>query len=98
MGHVAVPELSHARRHEPGPQGTWRSQSCREPWWRELEPQDTWQSQSYPVTGDGSRGHGARGGLGATVGTGGGSCRHEVRGGSGAALCQETGAVRQVGI
>jgi hypothetical protein len=43
------------------------------------------------VLGDGSRGHGARGGHRAVTGPGGGSWSHEARGGSGAALCQEMG-------
>jgi hypothetical protein len=29
--HAAVLELSHAQRREPGPQGMWRSRSCRGP-------------------------------------------------------------------
>jgi hypothetical protein len=37
-GHVAALKLSCARRRELGPRGTWRSRSCRGPWWRELKP------------------------------------------------------------
>jgi hypothetical protein len=50
------------------------------------------------VPGDGSRGHGARGGPGATVDPGGGSWSHEAHGGSGAALCRETRAVGHTGM
>jgi hypothetical protein len=50
------------------------------------------------VTGNGSRGHGARGCLRAAAGPSGGSWSHEARGGFEAALCQETGAVRHAGM
>jgi hypothetical protein len=43
------------------------------------------------VLGDGSQGHGARGGPRAVAGPGGGSWSHESRGGPGAVLCHETG-------
>jgi hypothetical protein len=55
-------------------------------------PRGTWRSRSCAVPGDGSRGHGARGGPGAATGPGGGSWSHEAHGGPGAVLCQETGA------
>jgi hypothetical protein len=80
--HVTVLELSCARRRKPRPRGTWRSRSYRGPWWQELEPQGTCWSRSCPVLGDGSRGHGARDGLGAAAGLGGRRWSHEARDGS----------------
>jgi hypothetical protein len=52
------------------------------------------------VLGDGSRGHGARGGTGAAPGPGGRSWSHEAHGSSRAALCQETGVdtMRHLGM
>jgi hypothetical protein len=50
------------------------------------------------VPGDGSRGHGARGGPGATAGPGGGSWSYEACGGSGAVLCQEMRAMGHMGM
>jgi hypothetical protein len=50
------------------------------------------------VPGDGSRGHGARGGPRAAAGPGGGRWSYEARGGSGAALCQEMGAAGHAGM
>jgi hypothetical protein len=61
-GHMVVPELSCARRWEPGPRGMWRSRIYRGPWWQELEPRGMQRSRSCPMPGDGSRGHGACGG------------------------------------
>jgi hypothetical protein len=58
----------------------------------ELEPWDTWQPRSCPVSGDGSWGQGARGGLWW------GSYCHEARGGSGAALCREMGTTGHAGM
>jgi hypothetical protein len=44
------------------------------------------------VPGDGSQGHGARGGPRAAAGLGGGSWSHEARDGPETGLCQETRA------
>jgi hypothetical protein len=44
------------------------------------------------VPGDGSQGHGACGGPGATAGPGGRNWSHEACNGPGAVLCQEMGA------
>jgi hypothetical protein len=44
------------------------------------------------VSGDRSRGHGARGGPGAATGLGDGSWSHEARDGPRTGLCQETRA------
>jgi hypothetical protein len=93
--HVVVLELSCARRRELGPRGTWRSRSCRGPWW--WEPRGTRRSWSYPVLGDGSWGHRACGNPEAAAGPGGGSWSHEARGGE-EALCQEMGAVGHAGM
>jgi hypothetical protein len=58
----------------------------------QLLPRGTWQPQSCPVLGDGSRGHGARGGPRAVAGPGGGSWSHGARGSPGAVLCLKMGA------
>jgi hypothetical protein len=50
------------------------------------------------VPGDGSWGHGARGGAGATAGPGGGSWSYEACGDSGAVLWQEMGAMGHMGM
>jgi hypothetical protein len=63
--------------------GTWRSQSCRGPWWRELESRGMWQSKAVLCleTGAGAMG------LPRSLVTG--AATTKARGDFGATLCQK---------